>query len=387
MISGQLISSSKALNSLLQALFHFKSLPSFETLTKWLKIVYKKMDKQKKSHTTKLTSDSKKIPSNAKNTILSQFLNSKSGQKPQINTAYVSVKTKFVSKKNLARSIFNRKIRSVSGEKMPFHSHHATKNNHQTISNAQVSHTNSSKKKVKLKQTERNFNTITKKMGKKLIKKKQSPSKLTSFFLSKRHSHQAHHSGHNDISQPIKRHFGFILPHTIGDYVSRLPPCDLVAVGKLFMHENFSFAVPKNSGLLLQLDNSLKKLRDNGFLDALYKKWISNDELCERYLSATTGGSDVKSEIIIQQIQWNFNKHEPTTNHNVAPHQKEALQVVDKTHKIQAKKKYIKKTFKGRLVRLYSLSPSSCYVCKMCFYIHLHLLLYFNMHFVRANLT
>ena len=46
------------------------------------------------------------------------------------------------------------------------------------------------------------------------------------------------------------------------------------------MREKFALAVPKGSGLLVQLNKALVKLREEGFLDDLYSKWITDDSKC-----------------------------------------------------------------------------------------------------------
>lgn len=90
--------------------------------------------------------------------------------------------------------------------------------------------------------------------------------------------------------------YAFVLPHTIADYVSRRPPCDLVAVDRFLMRERFALAVTKASGLRVQLNRALTSLLDDGTVERLYAKWLLDASQCngihssKMYSSAACGG-------------------------------------------------------------------------------------------------
>ena len=67
--------------------------------------------------------------------------------------------------------------------------------------------------------------------------------------------------------------YAFILPDSIGDYVVRQSPCDLIVTDKFLMNRHFGLAVRKGSGLRVQLNKVLSTLKENGKLNELYEKW------------------------------------------------------------------------------------------------------------------
>lgn len=90
--------------------------------------------------------------------------------------------------------------------------------------------------------------------------------------------------------------YAFILPHTIGDYVSRRFPCDIVTVDRFLMRERFALAVPKGSGLLVQLNRAIRALSEDGFIDRAYARWLLDRSSCngiqssKMYSSSSSGG-------------------------------------------------------------------------------------------------
>ena len=48
------------------------------------------------------------------------------------------------------------------------------------------------------------------------------------------------------IEKVRREKFGFILPDTIGDYVAKRKPCDLVAVGRFLDRRGYAIALQKN---------------------------------------------------------------------------------------------------------------------------------------------
>src|SRR6218665_2404227 len=87
-------------------------------------------------------------------------------------------------------------------------------------------------------------------------------------------------SNEEGIERARRTNYAFILPHTIGDYVSRRFPCDIITVDRFLMKERFALAVPKGSGLLQQLNRAIRVLLENGFLEKLYSKWLLDQSDC-----------------------------------------------------------------------------------------------------------
>lgn len=102
-------------------------------------------------------------------------------------------------------------------------------------------------------------------------------------------------SNEEGIERARRTNYAFILPHTIGDYVSRRFPCDIITVDRFLMKERFALAVPKGSGLLLQLNRAIRVLLENGYLEKLYSKWLLDQSDCngiqssKMYSSSNTG--------------------------------------------------------------------------------------------------
>jgi hypothetical protein len=49
------------------------------------------------------------------------------------------------------------------------------------------------------------------------------------------------------IEKVRREKFAFILPDTIGEYVSQRAPCDLISVGRFLERRGYALAVPKQS--------------------------------------------------------------------------------------------------------------------------------------------
>ncbi len=93
------------------------------------------------------------------------------------------------------------------------------------------------------------------------------------------------HTNADGIEMARKKNFAYILPTTIGEYISRKKPCDLITVDKFLMNESYAFALPRpngaqSTGLLPQLNRVLLSLKANGFLDELYEKWWEKENDC-----------------------------------------------------------------------------------------------------------
>ncbi len=75
------------------------------------------------------------------------------------------------------------------------------------------------------------------------------------------------------ISRVRREKYAFVIPSTIGDYISRRKPCDLLTVDSFLMDRSFGLAVRKKSPILDELNRGIAQLHDSGFLDRLYFKW------------------------------------------------------------------------------------------------------------------
>ena len=75
------------------------------------------------------------------------------------------------------------------------------------------------------------------------------------------------------IERVRREKYGFVLPNTIGEYISMREPCDLVTVGRFLMKRGYALAVQRQSPWLHQVNEALTTLRDSGYLDGLYRRW------------------------------------------------------------------------------------------------------------------
>lgn len=75
------------------------------------------------------------------------------------------------------------------------------------------------------------------------------------------------------IERVRRENFVFILPNKIAEYVSRRPPCDLMAVDNFLVKVGFGLALGKGSALTAKLNQALDLLARNGVLAMLYEKW------------------------------------------------------------------------------------------------------------------
>ena len=82
------------------------------------------------------------------------------------------------------------------------------------------------------------------------------------------------------IEKARKDNFIFILPSTIGDYIAKRRPCDLVTKDRFLMNRAYALAVQKGSALLPKLNNILSLFELNGYLRKLYHKWWSETTEC-----------------------------------------------------------------------------------------------------------
>ena len=82
------------------------------------------------------------------------------------------------------------------------------------------------------------------------------------------------------ISKVRKQKYAFVIPSTIGDYISKQKHCDLMTVDNFLMNRGFGLAVRKDYSLLDDLNKALSSLRSSGFLDRLYYKWWNAQSEC-----------------------------------------------------------------------------------------------------------
>lgn len=101
----------------------------------------------------------------------------------------------------------------------------------------------------------------------------------------------------------------FILPDVIGKYVASKRPCDLRVRDKFLMKEGFSLAVTKNSHLLRYLDQTIKTLHSNGFIDKIYKKWWIDRSECDGRVQIRD-----QEEVLPQEQPY---RNSSTVNHSV----------------------------------------------------------------------
>ena len=85
------------------------------------------------------------------------------------------------------------------------------------------------------------------------------------------------------LRRPDGRHFAFIVPHPIGEYVAAMQePCNVIAVGRFLAHGGYALAVPRPSTAVSRatLNAALRRLSDIGFMDHLYQKWWTEYARC-----------------------------------------------------------------------------------------------------------
>ena len=86
-------------------------------------------------------------------------------------------------------------------------------------------------------------------------------------------------SNEEGIERARNGKYAYILPSTIGHYISLQSPCNLVTVDRFLMKEGFGLAVQKGGSLREQLDRALILLEQEGFLAQLYDKyWVRSSQ-------------------------------------------------------------------------------------------------------------
>ncbi|KAK2145084.1 hypothetical protein LSH36_704g02042, partial [Paralvinella palmiformis] len=98
-------------------------------------------------------------------------------------------------------------------------------------------------------------------------------------------------SNREGILRVRRTKFIFIIPHTIGDYMSIKEPCDLVTIDRFLLDDGYCLAVVKGSDLLTQFNLAIQMLRHNGLLDDLYRTWWLARSKCDHIESNQIYGS------------------------------------------------------------------------------------------------
>ncbi|XP_023213436.1 glutamate receptor ionotropic, kainate 2-like [Centruroides sculpturatus] len=73
-----------------------------------------------------------------------------------------------------------------------------------------------------------------------------------------------------------KDRFAFIHDSPVLDYAVMQKPCNVERVGRLFGLQNYGLGLPKGSPFEKQFTSSVLKLREEGYVDFLNKRWFIN---------------------------------------------------------------------------------------------------------------
>ncbi|XP_067128801.1 glutamate receptor-like [Centruroides vittatus] len=73
-----------------------------------------------------------------------------------------------------------------------------------------------------------------------------------------------------------KDRFALISDSPLVDYASMQRPCNVERVGRLFGLQNYGFGLPKGSPFEKLFTSSILKLREDGYMDLLNKRWFIN---------------------------------------------------------------------------------------------------------------
>ena len=107
------------------------------------------------------------------------------------------------------------------------------------------------------------------------------------------------------IEQVRRQKYAYVIPSTIGEYISMMAPCDLVTVDRFLMKRGYSLAVQKGSRLMQELNRAIYILKDIGQLDELYRKWWVDRSQCNgikssKIYSVTSGnGVEKQSSVLL----------------------------------------------------------------------------------------
>ena len=80
--------------------------------------------------------------------------------------------------------------------------------------------------------------------------------------------------------------YAFILPNTIGEYLSMRPPCDLITLDPFLVTRGYALGVQKGSVLLPKLNSAVRLLQKKGVLARLRRKWWLGRNVCDGVISS-----------------------------------------------------------------------------------------------------
>lgn len=98
-------------------------------------------------------------------------------------------------------------------------------------------------------------------------------------------------SNRGGIARARRTKYIFVIPHTIGDYMSMQEPCDLVTTDRFLLDIGYCLAVNKGSELLTQFNLAIHALRDSGKIRDLYRTWWLDGSNCDPIQSNKIYGS------------------------------------------------------------------------------------------------
>ena len=96
--------------------------------------------------------------------------------------------------------------------------------------------------------------------------------------------------------------YAFILPNTIGEYISMRPPCDLITLDPFLMTRGYSLGVQKGSVLLPKLSSAIESLRKKGVLARLRRKWWLGRNVCDGVISSKVYSVHSASPVTSQRL-------------------------------------------------------------------------------------
>ncbi|XP_023213428.1 glutamate receptor ionotropic, kainate 2-like isoform X2 [Centruroides sculpturatus] len=79
------------------------------------------------------------------------------------------------------------------------------------------------------------------------------------------------------LQEGHKDRFAFIYDSPILDYSAMQRPCNVERVGRLFGLQNYGLGLSKGSPFEKQFTSSILKLREEGYMDFLNKRWFINN--------------------------------------------------------------------------------------------------------------
>ncbi len=88
-------------------------------------------------------------------------------------------------------------------------------------------------------------------------------------------------SNEEGITKVRHEKYAYIIPSTIGEYIAKREPCDLITMKRFLMDRGYGLAMHKKSPYFKEFNKALKQLRDNKFLEKIYYKWWVGKSDCD----------------------------------------------------------------------------------------------------------